>query len=841
MGVNSAMMNRSTQRELTKLLLQLSETLPQIDFCADEQKNMALDILENVAGKCRQDFSKAVAAKYADTMQALSQIIQITDWHCQSREENIQCHSLCQEIILQLVENLRHEKEIKKDIVFLPYKASMWDSLESVWKAAYEDKEHCNAYVIPIPYADLNPDRSVATWHCERDQYPKYVPTLDWREVDLEKWHPDIIFIHNPYDNYNYITSVESRYYAQNLKHCTNKLVYIPYFVLDEPCTEESVENFVMTAGVLNADKIVVQSEAMRELYINILTKKTEHTDRVYWEKRISGAGSPKIEKVLTSKKEDFNMPETWRRLISGRKVILYNTSLNAYLRNPEHVIRKLTEVLTFFSNQSDVAFWWRPHPLIEATMISMMPCAVDDYRKVRDLFIRNGWGIYDDTPDMNRAIACSDAYYGDGSSMISLYKLTGKPILRELLKNVGNHERRLYSSYIWKEGRKCFFLAMNAMPAACALFEMDLDTDEVSFVCQIPNTGEYKWGYMVVVKVGQKIIIAPYDGEGDFWEFDLFDQCLTRREVTLESRMKFMRGALSFSNVVYWDGSFYFIGSKGLIVQYEIVSGCYYYHTEWVQKLGLDSAQIDQIKTLEYSLAQFENIVYIAVQGSNKILVIDLINMETELYTFSEKFKIFTMSIMNSDTRTFLLCPMNGDFLIKWEAESGEVTKVYIGEEFPYDRPFGACFRTRKGMICLPCLGNDFGFLAYHDVKVAKKRELATWLGITQPNRLEKFTMVMNESDGKYVFALRNSDATLLEIDIDNGNICSHPIIYRGDVQKIRMDSIDLLEDSIMTLADFVCYIKENNHVCSEHGKQEMNVGSNIVSMLIKEDDVYV
>ena len=40
------------------------------------------------------------------------------------------------------------------------------------------------------------------------------------------------------------------------------------------------------------------------------------------------------------------------------------------------------------------------------------------------------GWGIYDDTPDLGRAIALSDAYYGSISSVLTLYKETGKPIL---------------------------------------------------------------------------------------------------------------------------------------------------------------------------------------------------------------------------------------------------------------------------------------------------------------------------------------------------------------------------------------------------------------------------
>ena len=55
---------------------------------------------------------------------------------------------------------VNHLKQIRKaisaeipdrlEVVFLPYKASMWDSLESVWMAADAD-EDCDAYVIPIP------------------------------------------------------------------------------------------------------------------------------------------------------------------------------------------------------------------------------------------------------------------------------------------------------------------------------------------------------------------------------------------------------------------------------------------------------------------------------------------------------------------------------------------------------------------------------------------------------------------------------------------------------------------------------------------------------------------
>lgn len=345
--------------------------------------------------------------------------------------------SMCLELIQYLKNETEKETRFKKEIVFLPYKSSMWDSLESVWKAAYDDKERCNAYVIPIPYCDRNPDKNAAEWHCERDQFPKYVPTLDWQQIDLKEWHPDIIIYHNPYDAQNMVTSVDSRYYSDNLKLYTDWLVYIPYFILNEPCLEENVSHFVLLPGVINADMVVVQSESMRKIYIDVLSKETNVTDREFWAKRIFGFGSPKIDKVLNSKREDFEMPEKWRKLVEGKKIILYNTSISATLKNTDKVCDKIRYVFNVFRNRDDVVLWWRPHPLMKATFHSMRLQFEKEYLSLEKQYIDEGWGIYDDSPDLHRAICWSDAYYGDaGSSVLALYKQTGKPMMTPTFEN---------------------------------------------------------------------------------------------------------------------------------------------------------------------------------------------------------------------------------------------------------------------------------------------------------------------------------------------------------------------------------------------------------------------
>lgn len=341
---------------------------------------------------------------------------------------------------------VRMENSVKNDIpermevVFLPYKASMWDSLESVWKAADEDLD-CDSYVVPIPYYDKNPDGSFREMHYEGGEYPAYVPVTSYQEYDFSMRKPDMIFIHNPYDDCNYVTSVAPEFYSENLKKYTEKLVYIPYFVLGEidPGNKEAVEgmaHFCTAPGVIHADVVIVQSENVRKAYIDVLTEAAGEKTRSYWAKKILGLGSPKMDKVLESDKEAFELPEEWRRILekpdgSRKKVILYNTSVTAFLKQGDQMLQKMKSVFeTFKESVEEVALLWRPHPLIKATIESMRPQLWMDYEKLEEQYREEGWGIYDDSAELNRAIALCDAYYGDGSSLVQLCQKAGKPVM---------------------------------------------------------------------------------------------------------------------------------------------------------------------------------------------------------------------------------------------------------------------------------------------------------------------------------------------------------------------------------------------------------------------------
>lgn len=317
------------------------------------------------------------------------------------------------------------EKEIsdRLEAVFLPYKASMWDSLESIWRAAEEDPD-CDAYVIPIPYYDRNPDGSFREEHYEGGEFPEDVSITHYDEYDLSVRMPDIIFIHNPYDGGNYVTSVHPYFYSKNLKKFTDKLVYVPYFVQNG---EGIDENFATPPAVFYADYIIAQTEKEREDYIRYCSKLYPQGQ---FEKKVLALGSPKIDKVRSVSRDNVKVPEEWLERIEGKKVILYNTSLNGLLNASGVYLEKMRDVFNLFLDRGDAVLLWRPHPLMESTLLSMRPELYTEYMELKDWFLKENIGIYDDTTDMYPAIGLSDAYYGDMSSLVWLYRETGKPVM---------------------------------------------------------------------------------------------------------------------------------------------------------------------------------------------------------------------------------------------------------------------------------------------------------------------------------------------------------------------------------------------------------------------------
>lgn len=512
----------------------------------------------------------------------------------------------------------------KIEMVFLPYKASMWDSLESVWKAACASEE-CEAYVVPIPYFDKTKEGKFGQEHYEIDQYPDNIPTINYEEYNMEERCPDIVFIHNPYDGYNRVTTIHPNYYVKELKQYVGKVVYIPYYVSNEfnpsdLIVQRTKEPFIMTPGVIFSDYTIVQSENMKRLYINVLEKKCPDSVAPNWEKRILGLGSPKVDRVLQTRRDDNRLPKEWKEKIYGlngkrKRVVFYNTSL-ADLLNCDNMLDKIEDTLQFFEKQEDVVLWWRPHPLYEETLESILPMLVERYHAIIKKYKDNKIGIFDTGMDLDWAIAETDAYYGDGSSVSILFKYANKPVMYQDAK-IKNCSKRNKSIPMWPcayytDDNAVWFIhgRMNM------LFKLDLNTLQYELIGSVPEEKLFQaFLYTGIVKYKQRIILVPGFAK-NLAIYDVAEKKFKKIKITTKEK--------DISSYLFEEAEVW----KNWLI-------CYPYNASFLLKINLDSLEMKKINLLGekeseesvtfYSRARVKNNVYMVCDKTNSIIKVNL------------------------------------------------------------------------------------------------------------------------------------------------------------------------------------------------------------------------
>ncbi len=298
--------------------------------------------------------------------------------------------SLLRKQLFKLESSVRTElKPNRIEAVFLSYKASMSDSIESIYLAAKADPD-CDAYWIPIPYLDRKAGGALQKAHYEgADCYDERFDVTDWKQYDIKARRPDIIFTFAPYDDTNIVTKVHPDYFCERLRGLTDLLAYSPYFVTNGGVSVHSCK----LPGCAFAHNVFLQSEEMRAQYIEHYTK--EYGDKYGKpEEKFVASGSPKYDKIIQTRREDCSLPREWRELIKEKKVVLYNTSIRAILNGNEQYLKKLSHVFDTFRRRGDVVFWWRPHPLSSATFQSMRPELSKAYERLVAAYRRDGWGF---------------------------------------------------------------------------------------------------------------------------------------------------------------------------------------------------------------------------------------------------------------------------------------------------------------------------------------------------------------------------------------------------------------------------------------------------------------
>ncbi len=253
---------------------------------------------------------------------------------------------------------------IKKKAVFLPCKAKWWKTMEPLWER-YKNDPAYEVHVLPIFYYDSDYDGNIGERHDERALFPEYVQVEDCEKFDFETIHPEVIVTQVPYDGFSTFMTVHEFFYSGNLQHFTDELIYIPYFEADAPIEKgdkawTALSVMVEQEAVVNADKVIVSSDAMRSFYVDKMIELCGDETRMYWEQKVESlekGTEAEDDAVRINNEADTSDMDAWNQFLgkySGRKTIIYYITIAFLLRDTEKSIGKIYRALDTFADSGD-------------------------------------------------------------------------------------------------------------------------------------------------------------------------------------------------------------------------------------------------------------------------------------------------------------------------------------------------------------------------------------------------------------------------------------------------------------------------------------------------------
>lgn len=816
-------MRKTQKRQAEELLKEISELHREIK--SELGRNMQQPVMDALA-QCQQkamELGNIIEASEGEGFITVSYLEEYCEVAFQAYEELLQnpktnpnkLYKLLNRSVIKVENSIRNDIRIRSEAVFLPYKASMWDSLESVWMAADEDPD-CDAYVIPIPYYDRNPDGSFKEMHYEGASYPDNVPIIKYDEFDFEARHPDMIFIHNPYDNMNYVTSVHPFFYSENLKKYTDCLVYIPYY----STTGGMSEGQAFCPAYMNADYIVIQSEKYRQFF-----------DLAIPDEKFLALGSPKFDSVIHKCQNPPELLQEWQKKMADKKVYFYNTSLNGMLANTEVFLQKMEYVFDIFQGREDVCLLWRPHPLMESTFESMRAEYKPAYDKLKKRFIEEDIGILDLTPDIEDTIANCDVYIGDsGTSVTSLFGVVGKPLFI-----FNNYIHTLPGKDDWRGERiNCpdfdiWGQARYQVTRNNQLWFSENDDFHYKFYMDL-GIGYSGGGYYTnAVEIGDKIYVIPSSAR-----YLLVIQNKKIKKIDLKVQIA-QSGAFSG----YWSDERYififpfrcsqFIRFDTQTEELGYIGGVQQF---WVRNV--------QGEWRRGGCVRYGNEFIFASPEDNQFLRIDMDTLKGKIVSSGSFSNLGTQMIIPDGDDLWLL-PINGMTITRWNPKTGEVREY---GDLPLDfksikrpqgyecseRPFGNMVISRESgeenIVISPYWGN-----MYLSIN-AETGEMKRWEPPMSVSNADKNEYFMSWNMGGFVLPLsrrgraecriwNDPERRLFDVNIDTGEYLEVPIEYDYD---------DLIEHEpgFMEESEWMQYCLKESAFNSLRGLLDNNITGN-------------
>ncbi len=375
--------------------------------------------------------------QYLEVIYKVAKYVQKFDegisYEASAESKYAECDEGVKDTFASISEAIDSEIVNRRSVLFLPVKAKHFSSMRMAYEmeAATPDTD---VYVMPLPYYYKEYDGSFKDeMHIDTEEFIKAnIPVTDYSRFDLSLLCPEKIYINSAYDEYNMAVSVDTRFYARNVKKYTEKLIYIPYFKLMEfdranyPCWY-NMQYYCTVPGVVMADKVYVQSENTRKVYIDKLNEwvgDEKYTD--IWEQKID---------VYDDGFEEHSEDEL--RDAGSKKTIVWFVSAGSLAEFGDRYIEKAYRNLDVFALSKDkLKVLLISEPFLDEMIKTYSDELYKKWTGFIDEFNRSGIGeVVSQVEDQSvEALLKANAYYGDPSYICKDFILMKKPVM---LQNV--------------------------------------------------------------------------------------------------------------------------------------------------------------------------------------------------------------------------------------------------------------------------------------------------------------------------------------------------------------------------------------------------------------------
>ena len=352
----------------------------------------------------------------------------------------------------KLEEKIRETYLNRKEILIIPYRTKYWYAIKTVYEKFATD-DQTDVYVISVPLHHRAAFGEFIDTFYEGNQYPEDVPITDYRQYDVAGRVPDQIYIQSAFDGNNPTISIDPAFYSDQLAQCTPCLIFAPWMLLDENLgndwlLEKELQSIGCQPGVVHADQVLLQSENIRDHFLNVLKEFAGEAYLPEFEKKLVTDNYPVLQYIDSFISEDDPVSNRRNLLIEGNNAAFHDTDLTAdyteckwdfyyisvagVLYEGEAYLKAMTEKVEELASSGDVislVVEARAETTLKTVDSALYDQLFDGVRKLSENASVTVMKEPETPEEQYQAVSTHDQYFGDQGPVTWLFQHFSKPV----------------------------------------------------------------------------------------------------------------------------------------------------------------------------------------------------------------------------------------------------------------------------------------------------------------------------------------------------------------------------------------------------------------------------